>query len=143
MLGLATFFSSILLGSMLFFVSIVAPSIFKSLGDDEALKFTRYVFPKYYLWGIALSTLATVLALAARSYTCILLSIIFLGFVYGRQILIPKMASAKDQWLASDTAQDKARYKSLHKRSVIINATQMVLLLIIVVATQVLHLRQP
>ena len=143
MLGLATFFSSILLGSMLFFAGIVAPSIFKSLDDDEALKFTRYVFPKYYLWGIALSALATALALAAGSYTCILLSIIFLGFVYGRQILMPKMTSAKDQWLASDTAQDKSRYKSLHKRSVIINATQMALLLIIVVATQIFHLRQP
>lgn len=141
MLGLATFFSSILLGCMLFFTTIVAPSIFKSLDDDAALKFTRYVFPKYYLWGIAVSALAAGFALAARTYTCILLSIIFLGFVYGRQILRAKMTHAKDQWLASDSAQDKSRYKSLHKRSIIINASQMALLLIVVV-TQLLHLRQ-
>ncbi len=138
MLSLATLCSSILLGSMLFFAIVVAPSIFKSLEDDEALKFTRHVFPRYYLWGIGISALSTLLAVSARSYACILLSIVFLGFLYGRQILLPKISKAKDQWLASDSVQDKTRYKSLHKRSVIINATQIILLVIIVTAAQVL-----
>lgn len=129
-----------LLGSMLFFESIVAPSILKSLDDNAASKFTHYLFPKYYLWGIVLSVLAIILALAAQSYTCILLAIIFLGFVYGRQTLMPKIATAKDQWLANDTMQDKLRYTSLHKRNMIIKATQIVLLLIVVTA-QILHLR--
>lgn len=139
MLSLATLISSLLLGSMIFFAGIVAPSAFQSLDDEDALKYTRHLFPKYYLWGIFLSVLATGLAVIARSYTCILLSIILLGFLYGRQILLPKITAAKDQWLASDSAQDKSHYKSLHKRSVIINATQIILLIIIVVTTQVLY----
>ncbi len=140
MLSLTTLFTTILLGSMLFFVAIVAPSIFKSLDAEEALKFTKNVFPKYYLWGIVVSALATVSAIIAGSYTAILLFVVLLGFAYSRQILAPKIRTAKDQWLASDSPQDKALYKSLHKQSVIINATQTFILLIIVIVTQVFHL---
>ena len=143
MLGLATLFASLLLGSMLFFAIIVAPTIFKTLDDDEALKFARILFPKYYRWGIGASTLAAIFAIVAGSYTFILQLIILLGFLYGYQILQPKVAAAKDKWLSSDTAHDKARYKSLHKRSVIINASQILMLVIIVVTTQVLRYQQP
>ena len=51
------------------------------------------------------------------------------------------ISDAKDQWLASDSPQDKSRYKSLHKRSVLINATQILILVIIVATTQVLHVQ--
>ncbi len=142
MSGLAALFSSILLGSMLFFAVIVAPTISRTL-EEESLKFARNLFPKYYLWGMGVSTLAVISTMVAGSYTAILQVIILLGFVYGHQILQPKAANAKDQWLASDTAQDKAHYKSLHKRAVIIHAAQVLMLVIIVVTTQILRYQQP
>jgi hypothetical protein len=139
MLSLTTLFASILLGSMVFFSGIVAPSIFRSMDDEKALIYTRYLFPKYYLWCIAVSALALLFSLIGKSYLAIPLSIILLGFGYGRQILLPKISAAKDQWLSSESPQDKAKYKSLHKRSVIINGFQMIFLLFIVVANQVLY----
>ena len=139
MLSLTTLFASILLGSMVFFSGIVAPSIFRSMDDEKALIYTRYLFPKYYLWCIAVSALALIFSLIGKSYLAIPLGIILLGFGYGRQILLPKISEAKDQWLSSDSPHDKARYKSLHKRSVIINGFQMIFLLFIVVANQVLY----
>ena len=124
---------------MLFFAGVIAPSMHRSLAESEALSYSRAVFPKYYLWGIAMSALTTVMAISAGSYTFILLLVVLLGFLYSRQILLPKISTTKDQWLASDSAQDKTRYKLLHKRSVIINATQILILIIIVATTQVLH----
>ncbi len=136
MLSITAILSTILLGTMLFFAFIVAPSIHKSLDDDEALTFSRYLFPRYFLCGIVLSGLGIIFSVLDGSYTFILLIVILLGFAYSRQILLPKISKAKDQWTISESPQDKTRYKSLHRRSVIINATQIILLVIIVVATQ-------
>ena len=96
MLSLTTIFSAILLGSMLFFAGVVAPSMHRSLGENEALTYSRSVFPKYYLWGIAMSALTTVMAIAAGSYTFILLIVVLIGFLYSRQVLLRKISDAKD-----------------------------------------------
>ncbi|NKB75488.1 MAG: DUF4149 domain-containing protein [Gammaproteobacteria bacterium] len=131
MLSIVALSSSILLGSMLFFATIVTPSVFQCLDTDESRGFLRHLFPRFYLWGIALSGSSALLALFAGSATTIMLVIVLLGFIYSRQILTPKINAAKDAWLASDTAELKSRFRQLHKRSVIINVTQMVLLLIV------------
>ncbi len=90
---------------------------------------------------IVVAAMALLFALLGKSYVSLPLAIILMGFIYGRQILLAKITMTKDQWLASDSPQDKARYKSLHKRSVIINGFQLILLLFIVVANQVLYPR--
>ena len=140
-LSLITLLSSLLLGSMVFFAGIVTPSIFKSLDDDNIQSYTRQLFPCYYLWCIGLSGFAALLAVAAKSYIAILLLIILSGFIYGKQTLLPKISKVKDCWLASDSPQDESRYKSLHRRSVIINGFQMFMLLMIVVANLILYPR--
>ena len=137
MLGLTILLCSILLGSMVFLVGIVLPSIHKVLDSGKALSLTRRLFPRYCTWGLALSLLATLISIAAGSYHYILLIVVFVGFLYSRQILLPKISSAKDNWLTSESPQDKAYFKKLHKRSVIITATQIVLLIVIVVSTQI------
>ena len=141
LISLTILLSSLLLGSMVFFAGIVAPSIFRSLGQSEAMDYTRHLFPRYYLWCIVLSGIATLCAGIAQSYIAILLAIVLAGFVYGRQSLMKKVTEARDRWMDSDSPQDKARYKSLHKRSVIINGFQILALLLIVVANQVLYPR--
>ena len=124
MLNLSTIFSTILLGIMLFFAAVVAPTIHSKLDQDHAIAFSRSLFPKYFLCGIILCVLAGGFAISAGSNSYILLLIVLIGFVYSRKVLMPKINNAKDQWLASDSAHDKARFASLHKRSVIINVTQ-------------------
>ena len=140
MLGLTILLCSILLGSMVFLVGIVIPSIHKVLDSGKALALTRHLFPRYCVWGLALSLLATLISIAAGSYHYILLIIVFIGFLYSRQILLPKISSAKDNWLMSESPQDKAHFKKLHKRSVMITATQVVLLIVILVSTQIIRI---
>ena len=121
---------------MIFFVVIVAPAIFKALDNDNTLKLTRTIFPRYYLWGIALSAAGIISAMLAGSNLFLPLLLIAAGFIYSRQILGPGIVRAKDRWIENNATKDESLYKSLHKRSVIINVLQMFLLLIIVVSHQ-------
>ena len=42
---------SIWSGVIIFFSAVVAPTVFKSLGEKEAGMFLRAFFPKYYIFG--------------------------------------------------------------------------------------------
>ena len=90
MLGLTILLCSILLGSMVFLVGVVLPSIHKVLDSGKALSLARHLFPRYCVWGLGLSLLATLISIAAGSYHYILLIVVFVGFLYSSQILLPK-----------------------------------------------------
>ena len=51
-----------LLGAMLFFPSVVAPVVFTSLPEAQAGAFLRSMFPRYYVFMIALSLIAALLS---------------------------------------------------------------------------------
>ena len=123
---------SLLLGSMVFFAAVVAPSAFRSLEKPEAVKFLRGVFPPYFLWGIALSLLALGVCLFHSPKGSVLMVFVLLGFIYARQWLLPRINQAREAWNESESPQDKARMDSLHRQSVIINVAQMAMLIAII-----------
>ena len=125
---------SLLLGSMLFFAVVVAPSAFRGLEPADAGRFLRTIFPRYYLWGIVLSVLALAVCLFHSPKGAVLMAFVLAGFLYSRQILMPAINQARDRWHESESAQDKALFSALHRRSVIINVAQMLMLVIIVIA---------
>lgn len=125
---------SFLLGSMVFFAAVVTPVAFASLEKDQAGKYMRKLFPRYFLWGIIVSVLTLVVCLFHSPKGSVLMTFILLGFIYSRQLLLPKIHVAKENLVESDSPQDKARLDALHRRSVIINAAQMAMLVTIIVA---------
>ena len=125
---------SFLLGSMVFFAAVVAPAAFKSLEPNHAGLYLRSVFPRYYLWGIVVSVAALLVCLFHSPKGSVLMILVTIGFIYARQVLIPKINDARDKWRETEYAGDKARFDSLHRRSVLINVAQMVMLLIIIIA---------
>ena len=132
MLNLVSLFSALLLGSMIFFATLVAPSVHKLLDAENAVRYLRDLFPRFYLWGIALSGAGTVVAVYNRSATFMLTGIVLCGFIYSRQWLTPKINKAREMWLSSDSPQDKAAFNRLHKQSVLVNVIQIVLLSILI-----------
>jgi len=62
------------------------------------------------------------------------MTLILFGFVYSRQILMPKINESRDAYLSSESAEDKSRFDALHRRSVIINVAQMLMLVTIIIA---------
>ncbi len=123
--------SALLLGSMIFFAVLVAPSVHKLLDAENASRYSSDLFPRFYLWGIALSGLGTLFAVYHRSAAFLLIGIVLCGYIYSRQWLNPKINRAKEVWLSSDSPQDKAQFDKLHKQSVLINTIQIVLLTIL------------
>jgi len=111
-----------LLGSMLFFAVIVAPTVFHALDAGAAGVFLRRLFPRYYAWGLALSAVGTLLAAAAGAWPLLLFALLLVTFLYARQWLMPAINASRD-------ADHGSRFRALHLRSVIINAVQMLGLL--------------
>jgi len=125
---------SFLFGSMVFFAVVVAPTAFKCLEPEQAGLYLRTVFPRYFFWGIIVSIAALLVCLFHSPKGSVLMILVTIGFIYSRQILIPQINDARDKWNETENPGDKARFDSLHRRSVIINAAQMIMLLTIIIA---------
>lgn len=126
--GLLLWVVGALAGSMVFFGAIVAPLVFRSLPADEAGRFLRAFFPKYYVWGMAVSLIGVVIAAFADVANLVLCVLVTLLFVFARQWLMPRINDARDASLTGDTAAT-ARFDHLHKLSVVINMLQLLILL--------------
>ena len=111
-----------LLGSMLFFAVVVAPTVFHALDARAAGGFLRRLFPRYYAWGLGLSTVGTALALTDGPWPLLLFALLLVTFLYARQWLMPAINASRD-------ADHGSRFRALHLRSVLLNALQMVGLL--------------
>ena len=112
---------SALLGSMVFFSVIVAPNVFITLDSKNSRKFIRSIFPKLYLWGLAISFLCCLILYKYSLKLFVLCSVIFLGFLISKQILVPSINQASDN-------NKKNKFRLLHNLSVIIFITQILLI---------------
>ena len=117
--------TGVLIGSMIFFAAVVAPTVFRILPAEPAGKFLRALFPRYYLWGIVISILGSIAALWVGWLHFVMLASILILFLYARQILIPKINASRDAQLAGDETA-KIRFERLHRLSVIINGAQII-----------------
>ncbi len=115
-----------LLGSLLFFTIIIAPTIFSTLDAKNSRSIIRNIFPKLYTWSIILSliNLIVVFSIFSVSLWSSLSFLILILYVISRQILMPKIN------ILSDT-NDKRRFRKYHSLSVTIFIIQVILLLIV------------
>ena len=125
-------FHGLLLGSMLFFAAVVAPSVFKYVSGEQAGSFLRGMFPHYYLWGILVSLVMTGIAAMVSSLVLLSSVIVLVMFFIARQVLMPAINTARDEMLAGDQ-EAKTRFNRLHGASVAINALQMLILIAVAV----------
>jgi len=121
-----------LLGFMIFFPIVVAPSIFKNLNEKQSSLFLRSFFPKYYLFGIIISLIGIIVSYPENDLIIISSFIfIFLGFLFSRQYLTPLINKAKDE-INKNKNLSKVKFEKLHQFSVLINILQIVICIIIV-----------
>ena len=121
-----------LLGFMIFFPIVVAPSIFKNLNEKQSSLFLRSFFPKYYLFGIIISLIGIIVSYPENDLIIISSFVfIFLGFLFSRQYLTPLINKAKDE-INKNKNLSKVKFEKLHQFSVLINILQIVICIIIV-----------
>ena len=112
------YLNSILLGAMLFFVIIVSPTVFTALSSDQASKFLRLIFPRLFLFGLALSLLTAlgynISGLYIEMFLALFASILFF---LNRNILTPLINYHRDKEIEGDI-KSKNYFKLLHLLSV-------------------------
>ena len=122
----ALYLTAIILGAMIFFSFVVAPTTFKLLDEENSRKFIRGIFPFYYLLNLTLSFVASVLFYLNQNLSIdflIMVSVSIL-FAISNFILMPMINQFRDN------NEDK-KFKISHFISVIINFIQLIFLMII------------
>ena len=132
MVNIITLIYSLIIGFMSFFMSIVTPSVFKTLDENNASKFLRFIFPRMFLYGFILSTAALILSIWAQdvvlTFGSLLIAILFLVNAYAITPLINKY---RDQYNNGQLDSDKV-FKKYHLISVFIFLFQLVVLIYLV-----------
>ena len=117
---------AVLLGIMLFFSFIVAPSTFRFLNEEYAKKFIRGIFPLYYLVNLGISVIALLMISYLGNFNFkfyLILSVCILFFI-SNFLLMPLINKFKDN--------GKEKYfKISHFISVLINFMQIIFLTIV------------
>ncbi len=117
---------SAMVGIMLFFTIVVAPTVFKVLPTEWSGKYVRNFFPKYYAC-LGLITTACIFTVADGD-SKILLAVCALLFAFTLFYLTGKINEAKDQ--------GKSRhFHLLHGASVAINLFQLIAFIYLLVKT--------
>lgn len=118
-----------LAGSMLFFALVVAPTVFRALPAEQAGPLLRALFPRFYLWGLVIAVLTTLLALFARADATVIVACatVTVLFVFARQHLMPAINRLRQRQLDGDPAAG-SRFRRLHGLSVGVNLLQLLLL---------------
>lgn len=116
------------LGGMLFFPSVVAPTVFKILAEAEAGAFLRALFPRYYGFLIVGSGAATLAYGFGAPNATLLTGSVAISTAAVLFLLVPKINALRDQQLAGDAEAGRAFDRS-HRLSVAINFGQIALLI--------------
>ena len=122
-------------GGMAFFAFVYAPLVFIKLGTETGGRFIRDVFPVYYVAMGATSVAAAVLlafASTARGIDALAMACIGIVFLLARFVLLPIINRNRDAEQAGDLAAKK-RFDALHRTSVVVNAIQMLAVLVVLV----------
>ena len=116
------------LGGMLFFPSVVAPTVFKTLAEAEAGAFLRALFPRYYGFLIVGSGAAALAYGLGAPSAALLTGSVAMSTAAVLFLLVPKINAQRDQQLAGNTEAERA-FDRFHRLSVAINFGQIALLI--------------
>ena len=122
----ALYLTAIILGAMIFFSFVVAPTTIKLLDEENSRKFIRGIFPFYYLLNLILSFVACVLFYLNENLSIDFLLMVSVSvlFAISNFILMPMINKFRDN------NEDK-KFKISHFISVFINFIQLIFLVII------------
>ncbi len=119
-------FAGLVVGGMVLFTFVVAPTVFRHLGKERAGGLMAVLFPQYYL-AMAIAAVATAGLLAAgrtHGLEVACMAAIAFGFVAARRGLTPRMEEARAA--GPDNAQARGVFRRLHRASMILNLGQLV-----------------
>ena len=127
---LVNYLVSGLLAIMIFYSFGIAINVHRTLDKENAGKLLRKLFPIYFLWGIFISITSEIIYLLQGETQAFIMAVIAIGYLYSRQVLVPKLNKNRDLANEGDK-ESKKIFSSLHFQSIMINLIQMLLLTLI------------
>ena len=100
-------------GTIVFHSAIVAPTVFRTLGERDASVFLRTIFPKFFLFLTLINVVNVLLALIVGQFGVMVMaaiSAVLMGIAYG---IIPMTNRSRDEGL-------QQRFSQLHRVSVLL-----------------------
>ena len=117
---------SLIIGFMIFFMSVVTPSVFKTLDEKNSRNFLRFIFPRMFLYGFILSFVALLLSIYIRDQFLIIISVsVSILFLINTYIVTPKINFHRDQFNDGIKGSEKV-FKRYHLISVVIFLIQLI-----------------
>ena len=127
------FLLTILIGSMIFFMVVVSPSIFATLSTNASSKFLRTIFPRMFLFGFIIAVLSLILSyISGDILNSILLIAVAISFIINRNYLTPKINDFRDKELEGDKKASSS-FKYMHLLSVLLFILNFIFLVSIVI----------
>ncbi len=127
------FLLAVLIGSMIFFMAVVSPSVFTTLSTNASSKFLRTIFPRMFLFGFIIAILSLILSyISGDILNSILLVIVAISFIINRNYLTPKINNFRDKELEGDKKASSS-FKYIHLLSVLLFALNFIILIGIVI----------
>ena len=127
------FLLSILIGSMIFFMAVVSPSVFVTLSTNASSKFLRTIFPRMFLFGFIISVLSLILSyISGNILNSVLLIVVAISFIINRNYLTPKINDFRDKELEGDKKASSS-FKNMHLLSVLLFVLNFIILIGIVI----------
>ena len=116
-----------LLSYMLFFTICVAPVSNKILDENNKSKFLRNIFPRNFIFGLIIASLAFIFSFILKNHWSIVISfIISLGFIINLLIIMPKINFISDSD-SLDKEKKKKQFRNWHFSSVFIYLIQIII----------------
>ena len=123
------FLLAVLIGSMIFFMAVVSPSVFATLSINASSKLLRTIFPRMFLFGFIIAILSLVLCyISSNILNSILLIVVAISFIINRNFLTPKINNFRDKELEGDKKASSS-FKYMHLLSVLLFVLNFVILI--------------
>ena len=127
------FLLAVLIGSMIFFMAVISPSVFATLSTNASSKLLRTIFPRMFLFGFIIAILSLVLCyISGNILNSILLIIVAMSFIINRNYLTPKINDFRDKELEGDKKASLS-FKYMHLLSVLLFVLNFIILIGIVI----------
>ena len=110
--NLPTFLNGLVVGVILFQTAVIAPTVFRSLGPDQAGPFLRKVFPKFFVVLVVMGTAGAISALASDASYQLWICLVTLTLGLLAYLLIPMTNKSRDDG-------NEKLFKKLHNASVL------------------------
>ena len=118
---------------MIFFPSVVAPQVFRTLDPVSAGAFLRRLFPWYYGYMIATSSVGAIAGIFVAPALAAALFGIMVTTIPIRQVLTPQLNRWRDAELEHGDLKAGQNFKFWHRVSVIINLMQLIIILSVLI----------